>query len=115
MNSQNRSIYEFGVYRLDPVERLLTREGAAVPVPPKAFEALVMLVERGGHLVGREELMQMLWADSFVEDANLSVQISTLRKILNQNGDAAQFIETVPRVSAIVSSRRLERLKMTIW
>src|SRR5688572_10387668 len=98
MHSRHRSIYEFGAYRLDPLERLLTREGAVVPVPPKAFEALVLLVGRGGHLIEREEFLRTLWADSFVEDANLSVQISLLRKILNENGSSAQFIETVPRV-----------------
>ena len=96
MEAGKNTIYEFGDYRLDPAERLLLRGGEAVNLPPKAFDTLVFLVKNGGHLVRREDFIQAVWTDSFVEEANLTVHISTLRKTLNIGG-ADEFIETVKR------------------
>ena len=90
-------LWAFGPYRLDSQERQLTRNGDPVGLPPKAFELLVALVERSGHLVRREELMAALWPDSFVEDGTLGRHVSALRHVLEGVG-GPNFIETVPKV-----------------
>jgi len=90
-------LYEFGPYRLDAAERLLSRDGEAVQLPPKAFDLLLALVERHGRLLEKETLMRVVWPDTFVEEANLSYTISLIRKALGENGEGQQFIETVPK------------------
>ena len=64
-------MYEFGSFHLDPAERLLLCSGQPVPMTPKAFDMLVVLVERNGRLVEKEELMKAVWPDSFVERQSL--------------------------------------------
>jgi DNA-binding winged helix-turn-helix (wHTH) protein len=98
MPSAIRHFYEFGQFRLDAEKHRLWRAGQLVPLPPKAIEALLVLVQNPGQPLEREALMQAVWADTFVEDANLTVAISNLRKALGQNGASAEYIETVPRV-----------------
>src|SRR5437660_9893853 len=98
MPSTIRDFYEFGDFRLDAEKHRLLRDGEVVPLSPKAVDALFVLVRNPGKPLEREALMQAVWADSFVEDANLTVAISHLRKALGQNGDTAEYIETVPRV-----------------
>ena len=88
-------LYEFGSYRLDTVKRQLERHEEVVPLTPKSFELLCLFLESDGRALSRTELIQALWPDSFVEEANLSFQISVLRKILGEDG--AKWIETVPR------------------
>ena len=80
----------------DPAERLLLRDGHAVPVTPKAFDLLVYLVEHDGRLVEKHSLMSALWPDTVVEDGNLAYNMSALRKALEDGRDDAKFIETVP-------------------
>jgi len=89
--------YEFGPFRLTPAEGHLLREGNPVTLTPKAFEALVLLVERQGHLIEKEELMKSLWPDTFVEEANLAHHVWRLRKALEDSKEVAQYIETVPK------------------
>jgi DNA-binding winged helix-turn-helix (wHTH) protein/TolB-like protein len=98
MRNLVKHFYEFGPFRLDADRHRLLRDGQLVPLPPKAMEALTVLIKHPGELLEREELMQAVWADTFVEDANLTVAISNLRKALGQNGDTAEYIETIPRV-----------------
>src|SRR5579864_9096572 len=74
--------YEFGPFRMFPAERLLLRDGESIPITAKAFDTLLVLVKRNGHLVERSELIRTVWADSFVEEGNLTVVICTLRKVL---------------------------------
>jgi TolB-like protein/DNA-binding winged helix-turn-helix (wHTH) protein/Flp pilus assembly protein TadD len=93
-----KRFYEFGPFRLDLNRHRLLRDGEVVPLSPKAIQTLTLLVQNAGKLLEREALMQAVWPDVTVEDANLTVAISQLRKALNQNGDAAEFIETIPRV-----------------
>ena len=88
-------IYEFGPFRLDAAERLLSRDGEVVPLQPKTFDVLLALVERPGRLLEKDELLKAVWPDTVVEEANLANNISILRKSLSQNGQ--QFIETVPK------------------
>lgn len=87
----------FGPFRLEPANLLLLRDGKHVPLSPKAFDTLVYLVENSKRLVTRSELMHAIWPDSFVEDANLTVNISILRKGLGEMSDGRPYIETVPR------------------
>jgi len=90
-------LYEFGPFRLDPSERRLTRSGEPVAIAPKCFDLLVVLVENGGHLLEKEELLARLWPDQFVEESSLSFQVSGLRKILGEGLNGEPYIETVPK------------------
>jgi len=90
-----KELYEFGSFTLDVHESRLLREGRAIPLKPKVLETLVVLVENTGRTLDKEELMKRLWPDSYVEEANLAVNISQLRKALGENGDT--YIETVPK------------------
>lgn len=89
--------YEFGLFQLDPTERLLLRSGEPVPLTPKSFETLALLVKNNGHCVSKEELIEQLWPDTYVEQGNLAVNISALRKALGAGPDGREYIETVPR------------------
>ena len=95
--TQNSDWYEFGEFRLDAGERRLLREGKAVPLPPRAFDLLLVLVKHHGHRMGKDELLNSVWPDMFVEEANLPTNVSLIRKALGENGDGQQFIETVPK------------------
>lgn len=90
-------VFEFGEFSLDAADKLLLRAGETVPLTPKAFDVLLALVESGGRVLGKEELMRAAWPDTFVEEANLTVNIHTLRKALGENGDGRLYIETVPK------------------
>lgn len=89
-------IYEFGPFRLDPVKRLLLREGEAVPLTPKTFEVLVALVENSHRVLEKSELMTAVWPDSFVEESNLTQSVFMLRKALGENSAEHRYIVTVP-------------------
>src|SRR5256885_1450920 len=97
MSRHEKHLYEFGPFRLDTADRLLLRDGEAVPLTPKAFEMLLVLVEYSGRVLGKEELMKRVWPDSFVEEANLSHHVFTLRKALGEDKSGNQYIQTVPR------------------
>src|SRR5262249_20742679 len=94
---QPRHIYEFGPFRLDAAEHLLLRDGEAIPLTPKAFDLLLALVERNGHLVEKDELLKKVWPDTFVEEANLASNISQLRKALGDGENGHRYIETAPK------------------
>ena len=94
---EGKHLYEFGPFRLDPAERSLLRDGKAVPLTPKAFELLVLLVENRGHLLKKDELIERVWPNTFVEEANLAQNVSALRKALDDKNGGAQYIETVPK------------------
>ena len=97
MLKQNRQLYEFGPFRLDADERLLMRDGRMTPLPPKVFDTLLVLVENSGRVVSKDELMQSLWPDTFVEESNLTQNISQLRRALGDGAAGAQYIETIPK------------------
>ena len=90
-------VYEFGDFLLDVKERVLTRNGNAVPVTPKVFDILLLLVQNSGSLVSKQSLLSKIWPDAFVEEANLNVNIATLRKALGERPGEDQFIETIPK------------------
>jgi TolB-like protein/DNA-binding winged helix-turn-helix (wHTH) protein/Flp pilus assembly protein TadD len=90
-------VYEFGSFQLDVGRRVLSTDSVPVDLAPKAIETLVVLVQHHGQLVEKQELMQAIWPDSFVEEANLAVYVSTLRKVFEERKTGERFIETVPR------------------
>ena len=97
MGQQDNHSYDFGRFRLKPAERVLLREGETVPLTPKVFDILVTLVEHGGQVVAKDDLMKRVWPNTFVEEGNLTQNISLLRKALGETPGGVQFIETVPR------------------
>ncbi|MCI0697365.1 winged helix-turn-helix domain-containing protein, partial [candidate division KSB1 bacterium] len=88
-------VYEFGKFILDPDGKTLFRGGKPIHLPAKEFETLLLLVENNHKALSKDEMMEAIWQDSFVEESNLAKQISRLRKILNTDGE--QFIETLPK------------------
>ena len=94
---ETKPLYEFGRFRFDPGDHLLLSSGDPVSLAPKAFEILLVLVQNGNRLTSKEMLMNKVWPDSFVEEANLTVNISALRKVLGETPDGQHYIETVPK------------------
>ena len=94
---EGKHFYEFGPFRLDPAERLLLRNNQTVPLAPKAFDSLLLLVENSGHLLSKNELMKRLWPETFVEEVNLAQNISAIRRALGDKNGGEQYIETVPK------------------
>jgi DNA-binding winged helix-turn-helix (wHTH) protein len=97
MAEQECHFYEFGRFRLDATERVLRRDQDLVPLTPKVFDILLVLVERGGHVVEKDDLMKRVWPDTFVEEGNLTQSVSLLRKALGEAPGGPQFIETISR------------------
>jgi Tol biopolymer transport system component/DNA-binding winged helix-turn-helix (wHTH) protein len=94
--SSYSGFYEFGQFRLYAAKRLLLRHGIVVPLTPKAFDILLLLVSRHGYIVGKDELLRDVWPDTIVEENNLNVNVSLLRKTLGEKPNDHQFIVTVP-------------------
>ncbi|TIU20297.1 MAG: transcriptional regulator, partial [Mesorhizobium sp.] len=88
--------FAFGDFLLIPEERLLLRGGEPVALTAKAFDLLVVLVRRAGHLVTKDELFDEVWPGTFVQETNLTVNISALRKALDDGRDGSRIIQTVP-------------------
>ncbi len=90
-------LFEFGNFRFDPANHLLLKNKSPVSLTPKAFDILLVLIQNGSRLTSKEELMRRVWPDSFVEEANLTVNISALRRTLGELPDGSSYIETIPR------------------
>lgn len=89
--------FAFGTFRIDPLRRLLLRDdGQLVPLTPKAFELLLLLIESRGRVLSKDELMNALWADRFVEEANLAQTVSMLRKALGEQRQEHRYVVTEP-------------------
>jgi DNA-binding winged helix-turn-helix (wHTH) protein/TolB-like protein len=97
MSQSTQVLYEFGQFRLDPSEGLLVEGMQKIPLTPKAYQTLLVLVENRGRTLGKDELLQKVWPDAFVEEATLAQNIFTLRKHLRDDRDTALYIETVPK------------------
>jgi len=95
---QNNQYYEFGPFRLASAEHRLYRNGEVVMLPPKEFDLLLLLVQNPGQVMNRESLIKALWPDTVVEEANLNVHISALRKALAERSGEQHYIETLPRL-----------------
>jgi eukaryotic-like serine/threonine-protein kinase len=87
-----KTSYTFGPFSLDPLKRVLLRDGEPIALTPKVFEILLVLVQNSGHPLSRDELMKAVWPDSFVEEGNLTQNISVLRKALG----SGRYIVTLP-------------------
>jgi DNA-binding winged helix-turn-helix (wHTH) protein/TolB-like protein len=98
MNLEMQHAYTFGPFCLDLRQRILLRDQATVPLTPKLFETLLVLLERAGAVVTKDELMNRLWPDAIVEERNLSQNIFMLRKALGEDARGRQYIETIPKV-----------------
>jgi DNA-binding winged helix-turn-helix (wHTH) protein/pimeloyl-ACP methyl ester carboxylesterase len=109
MDESAKLVYAFGPFQVEATERLLLRQGEVVPLRPKAFDALVVLCQNSQHLVSKDELMQKLWPGTFVDENNLSQNVSLVRKALGAKPDGATYVETVPgrgyRFASAVSIR----------
>src|SRR5215471_9016840 len=92
-----RHFYEFGRFRLEPDEHLLRNGDQPLALAPKYFDLLVLLVQNSGRLLTKDEIMQTVWSGNFVEEANLTVAISAIRKTLAEKESGVQYIETVPK------------------
>src|SRR5215469_12537929 len=96
MSLMETEFYEFGAFLLDPTERTLSCQGTPVSLTPKAFETLLCLVRSRGRTVTKDELLRQIWPDVFVEEVNLAVNISTIRKALGESPQECRFIATLP-------------------
>jgi Tol biopolymer transport system component/DNA-binding winged helix-turn-helix (wHTH) protein len=94
---QARPSYEFGPFRLDISEHVLFRDGRPVPLTPKVFDVLCVLVQNHGHLVEKERLLKEVWPDAFVEEGALNRSVSLLRKALGDSPAGQEYIETAPK------------------
>ena len=110
LSAEKRHCYEFGNFRLDPREKILFRDNKPVSLTPKVFDTLQLFVEHAGHLLSKDELIQSLWQDRFVEESNLTFNIRMLRRVLKDDVQHPRYIETVPRrgYRFIAGVRKLE-------
>ena len=97
MSQQIHDFLDFGPFRLDRVERLLWRAGQVVPLTPKAIDLLIVLADSDGRVLSKRDLVDTVWPDTFVEEANLSHQMHRLRSALGDGEDGATYIETLNR------------------
>ncbi len=97
MRKKSGPVYEFGPFRVDALQRQITRDGQAVPMQPKVFDTLLVLIENSGQVMEKDEMMRELWPDSFVEESSLSQTIFHLRKALGESGLQHHYVETIPR------------------
>lgn len=112
MSKSERHLYEFGDFRLDASERLLSRNGVAVPLTPKAIDLLLALVAQPGRLLDKDTLLKTVWPGTFVEENNLADNIFKLRRVLGDGENGSRFIETVPKrgYRFVADVRAIERL-----
>jgi len=96
MDLPAKHFYEFGPFRLETGERILLREGQFVILTPKIFDTLLVLVESGGRILDKEDLLKKVWPDTIVEEVSLAKKISLLRKVLGEDA-GHHYIETIPR------------------
>ena len=104
------SLYRFGQFVLDPAKRTLSRADSPVFLNPRAMDVLIFLAQNPNRLVTKEELLDAVWGDAFVEEGNLTQSISNVRKALGDNSEDTRLIVTIPRKGT--SSREMSPLPM---
>lgn len=97
MSNTEKHLYEFGPYRIDSAERRLQRDGETIPITPKATDTLLALVANAGRVLEKDELIKIVWPDTFVEEGALARNISALRKALGDDAESSQYVETIPK------------------
>jgi DNA-binding winged helix-turn-helix (wHTH) protein/tetratricopeptide (TPR) repeat protein len=95
-NPTEKFLYEFDAFRVDPVRRRLLRDGEPVPLTPKALSILLVLLENRGGVVEKDDLIRRVWPDSYVTEANLTQNVSSLRKALGERANEHRYVVTVP-------------------
>ena len=95
-NQKGKELYEFGPFRVNPEKEILLRAGEPIPLTPKTFQILLVLVRHSNEVVTKEDLMKTVWPDTFVEEANLSRNIFMLRKALGERPQDHRYVVTVP-------------------
>jgi DNA-binding winged helix-turn-helix (wHTH) protein/TolB-like protein len=90
------TIYQFGPFVLDTLQHTLLKEGKPVALTPKTYDTLLLLVQNHGRMMSKDELMKTLWPDSFVEEANVTQQVSMIRKALGESSSDPHYIHTIP-------------------
>ena len=113
MIQRSLHFYEFGSFRLNATERLLHRGSEIVALTPKVFDTLLVLIENSGHIVEKNQLMEQLWPDSFVEESSLTQNISLLRKALSEGDVESNYIETIPKRGYRFVAQVSERHELT--
>src|SRR5579872_394191 len=113
MINKAKGSLEFGGFRIDTGQRLLFTGDQLVPLSPKAFDTLQVLIEAEGRVVEKQELLNKVWRDTFVEEGSLANNISVLRKVLGESAEDQKFIQTIPKrgyrfVAALRASPSLE-------
>ncbi|MFZ0007551.1 MAG: winged helix-turn-helix domain-containing protein, partial [Steroidobacteraceae bacterium] len=98
MSELENPLYRFAGFTLEPAERRLSEAGKPIALTPKVFDTLVLLVERAGHVVSKEELMKLLWPRGYVDESNLTKHIWLIRRALGDGEHDSRFIETVPKL-----------------
>lgn len=93
---KDKELYEFGPFRVDPEKETLLRAGELVPLTPKAFQVLLVLIRHSNEVVTKDDLMKTVWPDTFVEEANISRNILMLRKALGERPQDHRYVVTVP-------------------
>ncbi|MEJ2110594.1 MAG: winged helix-turn-helix domain-containing protein [Acidobacteriota bacterium] len=91
-----RITYEFGPFQVDTHERIVRRDGKRLPLTPKVFDILLVLLNNPGKILPKEEVMKLVWPDTAVEESNLARNVSTLRKVLREDANHPKYIETIP-------------------
>ena len=99
MSKPVKRLYEFGPFRIDTENRLLTRDGKPIPLKPKVVSTLLLLIENRDRVLEKDELINALWPDSFVEEGNLTQNIYVLRKALTNGGTTNPTSKPIPAVS----------------
>jgi DNA-binding winged helix-turn-helix (wHTH) protein len=97
MSHKGNHLYEFGGFSFDAEKKVLLRDGKPAQMTPKTLKLLQVLVENQGQIVEKEKLMAEVWADSFVEDSNLTFTVRQLRKALGDDAREPIYVETIPR------------------
>src|SRR5262245_11877694 len=97
MKDDSNFTYEFGPFLVLVDERRLLFDGKQIQLTPKAFDTLLILIQRSGQVLEKKEIMDQIWPDTFVEEATLAQNIFTLRKALGENATGVQYIETIPK------------------
>ncbi|HEY9503570.1 MAG TPA: transcriptional regulator, partial [Pyrinomonadaceae bacterium] len=97
MSTLGKEIYRFDRFRIDSVKRLLFEDDEIVSLTPKAFDTLLALVEGLGDVLSKEELMQSVWPNQFLEENNLAQNIHAIRRALGEGSGKAKYVETIPK------------------
>ena len=97
MGNARKGQYAFAEFHLDVTDRLLTHRDIALSLPPKCFDLLALLIESAGHLLEKDRIIETLWPDTFVEEANIPNLIGLLRRTLGESPQRPQYIQTVPK------------------